>query len=123
MDAKTVVRADALVEVALGLLLVGGAATGALDAGDFPHPIGVAVIVAAGLLLLVIAVVLWRRVIPVPVLAAGNAVTAVAAMIWLLAASGFSMAGGVFVLVTAIALACLAAAQFVTLYGRSRSAR
>ena len=42
MDARTVVRADALFEAALGLALVVGAASGENRVEDFPHPVGTA---------------------------------------------------------------------------------
>jgi hypothetical protein len=95
-------------------VLLAGAATGALDAGDFPDPVGVAMIVLVGVVLAIAAVAIWRgRVTHIP-LAAGNAVTAAAAVIWLLAADGFSTAGGWLVAVTAAALAALAAAQLAS---------
>jgi hypothetical protein len=114
MDARVVVKLDAAFEATLAVVLLAGAATGALDAGDFPHPVGVAVIVLVGVVLAVAAFAIWRGRIALKLLAAGNAVTAVAAVIWLLAADGFSTAGGWLVCVTAAALAALAAAQLTS---------
>jgi hypothetical protein len=111
------VKADALVEAALGLALVLGAAMGALGPGDFPHPVGTTVIVAVGLALLGLAALLWRaatRAVPASLLlalACGNLATALAAAVWLLAADGFSSAGSAVILTTAVGLACLAAVQ------------
>ena len=98
----------------LALVLLAGAANGALDAGDFPHPVGVAVIVLVGVVLAVAALAIWSGRVALIPLAAGNAVTAVAAVIWLAAADGFSTAGGWLVGVTAAALAALAAAQLAS---------
>jgi hypothetical protein len=114
MDARSVVRADALFEALLGLALLIGAAGGALDAADFPHPVGSAIVVIAGALLLGVAVVIWRGV-PIKALAAGNVATAALAVVWLAAASGFSTAGTVVLVVTAGALVALAAAQVAAL--------
>ena len=102
---------DAAFEASLALVLLLGAATGALDADDFPHPVGVVLIVFVGLVLVVAAVTIWRGRIALRALAAGNAVTAVAAVIWLVAADGFSTAGAWIVAVTAGVLAALAALQ------------
>ena len=115
MTARTVLRADALFEAALGLVLVAGAATEALDTSDFPRPVGRIVLVAVGLVLLVLAYVIWTGLIGLTALAVGNAVTAVAGLIWLVAGSGFSTAGAVIVAVTVAALAVLAVVQVVTL--------
>jgi hypothetical protein len=117
MTESSVVRADALFEAVLGLVLLAGAATGALDASDFPDPFGVAVIAGVGVLLLVLAYVIWSGRVGVAALAAGNAVTALAALIWLVVASGFSTSGAAIVAITVVALAVLAAAQAVTLRG------
>lgn len=115
MRARTVVRADAVFEAALGVLLVGAAAAGWLGAGDFPHPVGVAVIAAAGGLLLLLGVLLWHGRIGLSALATGNAVTAIAATAWLALASGFSATGGAIVGATVIGLVGLAAVQVATL--------
>jgi hypothetical protein len=108
---------DALVEAALGLALVLGAATGALGPGDFAHPIGTPAIVAVGLALLGLAALLWRAstraVSPslLLALAGGNLATALAAAVWLLAADGFSSTGTAVLLAAAVGLAWLAAVQ------------
>jgi hypothetical protein len=115
MTERSVVRADALFEAALGLVLLMGAATGALDASDFPGPVGSAVIAAVGALLLVLACVIWSGRVAAAALAAGNAATAIAALIWLIVAGEFSTGGVMIVAITVVALAVLAAAQAVTL--------
>lgn len=115
MDARPVVRADALFEAALGVLLTAGAAVGWLGAGDFPHPVGAAVVAVAGGLLLLLGGVLWQSGIELRALAAGNAATAIAGIVWLVLGSGFSTAGGAVVAVTVAGLVGLAAAQVVTL--------
>ena len=111
MDAGALIRADAAVEGALGAALVVGGLTGALGGGDFPHPVGRALVIAVGVLLLALAVFLWQGRVGLRALALGNALTAVAAVAWLAAASGFSSAGAALVGATVAALACLAAAQ------------
>jgi hypothetical protein len=111
MDAKAVVRADALFEAGLGLVLLVGGATGLLGAGDFPAPVGRAVIVAVGLVLLAVAGVLSRGAVSLLVLAAGNAATALAAVVWLVASNGFSRAGAALLAATAGVLVSLAAGQ------------
>jgi hypothetical protein len=111
MDARTVVRADALFETALGVVLVVGAATGALGGSDFPRPVGAVALSAVGVLLVLPGRVLWSGRVGVPALAAGNALTALVAIAWLGAFSGFSAAGTALVAVTAAGLACLATAQ------------
>jgi hypothetical protein len=113
--ARTVVRADAVFEAALGVLLAGGAAAGWLGAGDFPHPVGAAVIATAGALLLLLGVVLWQGRIGLSALATGNATTAIAATVWLALASGFSATGGAVIAATVIGLVGLAAVQVATL--------
>ncbi len=119
MIAKRIIQTDAAVEAVLGLLLVGGAAAGRLDAGDFPDPVGVPVIVAFGCALLIVGGVLWRLASGpnvtglLRILAAANLATAVAALAWWLIAAGFSTAGSALTLATAAALAGLAAAQLV----------
>ena len=95
-------------------MLLIGAAIGILDAGDFPHPVGVAVIVLVGVVLAVATVAIWSGRVALRPLAAGNAVTAVAAVVWLVAAGGFSTTGAWLVAVTAAVLAALAAAQLVS---------
>jgi len=93
------------------VVLLIGAATGALDAGDFPHPVGVVLIVLVAVVLALAAVAIWSGRVALGPLAAGNAVTAVVAVIWLVAAGGFSTAGAWIVGGTAAALAALALAQ------------
>jgi hypothetical protein len=118
MSPSAIVRADGVFEAALGLLLVVGAATGRLDGGDFPAPVGTVVIVVVGVALIALGAVLWQLTggaVPPQLLrnlAVGNSVTAVAAIVWRLAAEGFSDAGSAIVLATAGALLALAAVQF-----------
>jgi hypothetical protein len=92
-------------------VLLAGAATGGLDAGDFPDPVGVGLIVAAGVALAALSVVIWRGAIGLRALVAGNAATALAGLVWLLAADGFSSAGGWLVGVTVVGLSALVIAQ------------
>ena len=115
MDAKKVVRADAAFEDALGLALVVAGATGALGAPDFPHPVGRAVVVVVGAVLLGVAVVLWSGRVSLAALAAGNVLTAIAAIAWLAFGGGFSVAGTTVLGATAAGLVALAAAQVATL--------
>jgi hypothetical protein len=115
MDARAVVKADALFEAALGIVLAAGAAIGWLGAGDFPQPVDAAVVAVIGGLLLVLGAVLWRGEIGPHALAAGNALTAIAGLVWLGLASGFSAAGAALVAVTVAGLVGLAAAQAATL--------
>jgi hypothetical protein len=115
MDAKTVVRADAAFEDALGLALVVAGATGALGAADFPHPVGRAFVVAVGAVLLGVAVLLWSGRVSLAPLAAGNVLTAIAAIAWLGFGSGFSAAGAAVLAATAAGLVALAAVQVATL--------
>ena len=114
MDARIVVRADAMFEALLGLALLIGAASGALGAADFPHPVGTAIVVIVGALLLGVAVVISRGV-SLTALVAGNVVTAALAVVWLASASGFSTAGTTILVVTVAALVALAAAQVAAL--------
>jgi hypothetical protein len=114
MDAKKVVRADAVVEAVLGLTLVVGGATGRLDADDFAG-IGQVAVVVLGIVLLGAAAFLWRGRVPLSTLAIANLATAIAALVWLALDSGFSSVGAAIVAVTAIALLCLAAMQAATL--------
>ena len=109
------VKADALFEAVLGLVLVVCAAAGVLDGSDFPRPVGQAVLVVVGVGLLALGAVIWSGLIPLRVLAAGNAVAALAGIVWLVAASGFSAAGTTLLAITVAGLACLAAAQAATL--------
>jgi hypothetical protein len=115
MDARAVVKADALFEAVLGIVLVAGVAIGWLGPGDFPQPVSAAVVAIIGSLLLVLGAVLWRGGIGLPALAAGNALTAIAGLVWLGLASGFSAAGAALVAVTVAGLVGLAAAQAATL--------
>jgi hypothetical protein len=111
MDARTLVRIDAVFEGALGVVLLLGAATGGLGAADFPHPVGTVAVVVVGCLLLVLAAVLWGGGASVTALAVGNAATAVAALVWLVAAAGFSSAGAWLLGLTIAGLAALAVTQ------------
>ena len=121
MSPNAIVRADGVFEIGLGLLLVIGAAAGSLDGGDFPTPVGPAVIVVVGAALVAIGAVLLRlaagAVLPQLLrnLAIANSVTAGAAIVWCIAADGFSSAGSAIVLATAGALLALAAAQLSSL--------
>jgi hypothetical protein len=108
-------RVDALFEGVLGLVLLLAVASGALDGSDFPRPVGTAVLLLAGGVLLALCVLIWSGRIPLRALAAGNAVSALAGLAWLLLADGWSTAGAVVVGGTAAALACLAAAQAAAL--------
>jgi hypothetical protein len=119
MGTRAVVRADALFEAVLGLVLVVGVASGGLGAADFPHPADDVVIAIVGCVPLLVALVLWYSAVPLTALAAGTVVTAIAAVIWLVAASGFSTAGGSVLVVTAVALLCLAAAQLTSHHRRA----
>ena len=109
------VRIDAAFEAVLGIALLLGAATGALDGSDFPRPVGTLVLVIAGLALVVLAALIWSGRVSLRVLVVGNAVSAVAGIVWLGAFSGFSTAGTIVVAVTVAGLAGLAAAQAATL--------
>jgi hypothetical protein len=116
VTGKRIVQADAVFETSLGIVLVAGAATGWLDSGDFPAPIGTPVIVAVGIPLVLVGIVLWRVAVTpqlLRVLACANAATAAAALVWWLAASGFSTAGSAITLATAAALTLLAALQLL----------
>jgi hypothetical protein len=109
------VRIDALFEGVLGLVLLLGAATGGLDGSDFPHPVGTAVLVLAGWVLLALCGLIWSGRIGVGALAVGNALSALAGLAWLFVAEGWSTEGAALVGVTAAVLAVLAAAQAATL--------
>src|SRR5437762_195652 len=119
VNAKLIVRADALFEAALGLLLVVGGASAWLSADDFPAPVGRPLIVAFGCALLLVAAVLWglaRAAVPnrlLRTLAAANLAAALLAIAWLLTADGFSTAGSIVTLATVVGLAILAAAQLL----------
>jgi len=110
MENRTVIRVDAAVEIALGIALMVG-----FGSGDFPHPVGRVVVLAAGAALVVFGVILWRAPVGVRTLAAGNLVTAAAAIVWLVAATSFSAAGAAFVGVAAAALVVLAAWEIAAL--------
>jgi xanthine/uracil permease len=112
-------KADAIVEAALAIVLVAGAVTGAIGGDDFPNPVNGVMVALIGLALIPVAVVLWRlaRAPRVPrrtlrLIATANAVTALLAAIWLFAAEGFSSAGTAVVAATIASLATLAAMQF-----------
>jgi hypothetical protein len=109
------VKVDALFEGVLGLVLLLGAASGALDGSDFPSAVGTAVLLVAGWLLLMLCGLIWRGSVGAGALAVGNAFTALAGLAWLLAANGWSSAGSTLVAVTVVVLAVLAAAQAATL--------
>jgi hypothetical protein len=109
------VKLDALFEGVLGLVLLLGAASGALDGSDFPSAVGTAVLLVAGWLLLMLCGLIWRGRVSVRALAVGNAVTALAGLAWLLTADGWSNAGATLVAVMVAVLAALAAAQAATL--------
>jgi hypothetical protein len=109
------VRADALFEGVLGVVVLLGAATGALDGDDFPAPVGTTLLLVAGWVLLTLCGLIWAGRIGMPALALGNGVTAVAGFLWLILAEGWSTAGAVLVAITVVGLAGLAAAQAATL--------
>ena len=110
MEARTVIRVDAAVEIALGVALLVG-----FGAGDFPHPVGRVVVLAVGAALVAFGVILWRAPVDLRTLAAGNLVTAAAAVVWLAAATHFSAAGAALVAAAAAALAVLAVWEAATL--------
>jgi hypothetical protein len=101
--------------VVLGIALLIGAATGAVDDADFPRPVGTVLLVAVGLALIALGALIWTGQVPLKALVLGNAVSAVAGIIWLAAVSGFSTAGTIVVAITVAGLAVLAAAQAATL--------
>ena len=109
------VKLDALFEGVLGVVLLLAAVTGAVDSSDFPRPVGTAVLVIAGWLLLTLCGLIWSGRIELRALALGNAAGALLGLLWLLAADGWSAAGAAIVGVTAGALAVLAAVQAATL--------
>jgi hypothetical protein len=110
MEARTVVRVDAAVEVALGVALLVG-----FGGGDFPHPVGQVLVLVVGAALVVFGVVLWRVPVGLRMLVAGNLVTAAAAIVWLAAAGHFSPSGAALVGAAAAALVVLAAWEAATL--------
>ena len=99
----------------LGIVLLLGVVTGALDEGDFPAPVGTALLLIAGWVLLILCGLIYAGRIGLRALALGNAVTAGAGFLWLLLAEGWSTAGAVLVAITVAGLAVLAAAQAATL--------
>jgi hypothetical protein len=109
------VRIDALFEGVLGVVLLLGAATGALEGDDFPAPVGSTLLLVAGWVLLTLCGLIWAERIGMRALALGNGVTAVAGFLWLILAEGWSTAGAVLVAIMVAGLAGLAAAQAATL--------
>jgi xanthine/uracil permease len=112
-------KADAVVEAALAIVLFVGAVTGTLGGDDFPSPVNGVVVAIIGLALIPVAVVLWRlaRAPQIPNrtlrwIATANAATALLVAIWLFAAEGFSSAGTAVGAATVASLATLAAMQF-----------
>ncbi len=101
------VKADALVELALGAALLAGP----FGARDFPSPVGRPGVVAVGVALVPLGALIWSRRVGVRTLALGNALTALAAVAWLAAAPGFSTAGAALVAATVGALTMLAVGQ------------
>ena len=96
-------------------MLLLGSATGALDESDFPAPVGTALLLIAGWVLLTLCGLIWSGRLGLRVLALGNGVTAVAGFLWLLLGDGWSTAGAVLVAIAVAVLAGLAAAQAATL--------
>ena len=117
MQARAVIRLDAAFEAVLGTVLVAGAAAGWLGSDDFPAPAATGVAAGFGVVLVVLAGVLWRlsskevTLARMVVLAAVNAAAALIATLWGLTAEGFSTPGAVLLWVTATVLAVLAGAQ------------
>ena len=109
------VRLDAAFEALLGVTLLVGAATGTLDGSDFPPPVGTAVLIAVGLVLVVLGALIWSGHVPLKALVFGNAVSTLVGIASLVAVDGFSTLGTVVVAVTVFGLAVLAAAQAATL--------
>jgi hypothetical protein len=108
------VRADALFEGVLGVVLLLTAATGALDGSDFPF-VGTAGLLVAGWVLLILCGLIWNGRVGLRALAIGNAASAVAGFLWLVLADGWSTTGAVLVATTVAVLAGLAVAQAATL--------
>jgi len=109
------VKVDAAFEVALGLVVLVCAASGALDGSDFPRPVGTVLLVIVGLALVALGGLILTGGMDVRALAVGNGVSAAAGLLWLLLADGWSTAGAVLVGITVAGLAGLAAAQAATL--------
>jgi hypothetical protein len=109
------VRVDAAFEVVLGIAVLLGAATGALDGSDFPRPVGTVVLVIVGFGLIALGVLIGAGRVGLKALSIGNSVSAAAGVLWLLLADGWSTEGAVLVAITVAGLAGLAAAQAATL--------
>jgi hypothetical protein len=120
---RAILRADSLFEIALGLVLVAGAAASLLGPGDFPSPVGTPLVAIFGSALVPVGILLWRLsrgAVPsrlLRALATANLATGAAALVWRLAATGFSAAGSALTIAVACALAAVAAAQ---LYASAR---
>jgi hypothetical protein len=112
---ERLVQVDALFEGVLGVALLLCGATGALDASDFPSPVGRVLVLLVGWALLMLCGLIWANWIGLRELALGNAVAAAAGLVWLFAADGWSVAGATVVGITVGVLATLAAAQAATL--------
>jgi hypothetical protein len=102
---RSLLRADAMFEAALGALLVGGALNDVLTSADIP--VGRAVIIAAGASFLLASASQFIYFINAPrrvqlELAIGNSAMAAAGLIWLGIDRGFS-AGGAALLCAAVA--------------------
>jgi len=108
-------KVDALFEGALGLVLLLGAATSVLDESDFPSPVGRALLLIVGWVLLTLCGLIWSGRLGLRALALGNGVSAAAGLLWLLLAEGWSTTGAVLVAITVVGLGVLAAAQAATL--------
>src|SRR5690242_8312112 len=109
MEARTVIRVDGAVEIALGVALLVG-----FGARDFPHPVGRVAVLVVGAGLVLFGVVLWRAPVGLRTLAAGNLVTAAAAIVWLALAGHFSAPGAALVGAAAAALVVLAVWETAT---------
>ena len=109
------VRVDAAFEVALGVAVLLGAATGAFDGSDFPRPVGTVTLVTVGLALIALGGLIGKGRVGLKALAVGNSVSAAAGVLWLILAEGWSTAGALLVAITVVGLAGLAAAQAATL--------
>src|SRR4029079_7139980 len=84
------VRIDAAFEAVLGIALLLGAATGALDGSDFPRPVGTVLLLIVGLALVVLAALIWSGRVSLRALVVGNAASALAGIVWLAPLSGLS---------------------------------
>src|SRR4026207_731831 len=109
------VRLDALFEGILGIVVLLGGPGCVLAGSDFPHPVGTALLLIAGLLLLALCGLIWSGRVGVRALAIGNAVSALAGLMWLIVGAGWSAAGAGLGGVPVAVLAVLAAAQAATL--------